>query len=95
LSLSHLEGFNIPIVEAMSQGRPSVVSDLPVHREIAQDGAVYLSQNDPAEAAKLMYELLTAPEQWNAKSEVAWLRSQAFTPRALALRVTDVYRSAC
>lgn len=94
LSMSHLEGFNIPVVEAMSQGTPLVLSDLAVHREVAADAADYVDRDDWESAAARMHDILTAPSTWSHYSEAAWRRSQAFSPAALAKRVVDVYRAA-
>lgn len=94
LSLSHLEGFNMPVVEAMTQGTPAVLSALAVHHEIAGPGAAYVAADDPAAAARAMRELLTDAARWTDQAHAAWRRAQIFSPAALAARVTDVYRSA-
>lgn len=95
LSLSHLEGFNMPVVEAMAQGTPAVLSALDVHEEVAGAGAEYVPADDPEAAARVIAELLTDPLRWTARSDAAWGRAQAFTPAALAARAIDVYRTAC
>lgn len=45
---SFVEGFGLPLVEALQQGIPVIASDLPVFREIAGDIPTYL---DPADRA--------------------------------------------
>jgi glycosyltransferase involved in cell wall biosynthesis len=42
------EGFGLPVIEALAVGTPVIASDLPAHREIAGDLAVY---RDPTDAA--------------------------------------------
>jgi len=41
LSPAYAESFGHPLLEAMSQGIPIVSADTPVHREVAQDSAIY------------------------------------------------------
>jgi len=48
---SIVEGFGLPLVEALSQGLPVIASDIPVFREIAKDSARYFSPTDPAALA--------------------------------------------
>lgn len=43
LAASLGEGFGLPLVEALTFGRPIVARDLPVFREVAGDNAVYFS----------------------------------------------------
>ena len=42
INLSSHEGFNIPIIEAANCGSPIILSDIPVHREIAGDAAMFV-----------------------------------------------------
>lgn len=37
------EGFGIPPLEAMASGRLAIISDIPVHREIFKDAAIYIT----------------------------------------------------
>ncbi len=39
------EGFGIPVIEAMSQNIPCVLSDIPVFREIGDDSVIYVNPN--------------------------------------------------
>lgn len=48
------EGFGLPIVEAGSQGSALLLSDIPVFREIAGDGASYFPVGDVARLSELL-----------------------------------------
>jgi glycosyltransferase involved in cell wall biosynthesis len=43
---SFAEGFGLPVIEALAVGTPVIASDLPAHREIAGDLAVYRDPTD-------------------------------------------------
>jgi glycosyltransferase involved in cell wall biosynthesis len=40
------EGFGLPVVEALTTGTPVLASDLPAHREVGEDLAIYLDPLD-------------------------------------------------
>lgn len=48
LLTSEMEGFGLPVVEALACGTPVVASDLPVLREVGGDVASYCGLEDPA-----------------------------------------------
>ncbi len=54
---SWYEGFGIPNVEAMSCGTPLIVSDIPVHREVIGDAALFVPPEDPKEWVRAMKQL--------------------------------------
>ncbi len=43
LHFSDSEGFNIPLLQAMSLGCPAIVKDIPVNREVSQNSALFIS----------------------------------------------------
>lgn len=63
ISASAAEGFGLPIVEAAQHGKPAIVSDIPVFREIAGKDAIYFSLQNPqtlADAIKFFCDLTDA-----------------------------------
>jgi glycosyltransferase involved in cell wall biosynthesis len=51
VSLSHDEGFGIPVLEALYCGCPVLLSDIPVYKECFADVALYTSDTNSKEAA--------------------------------------------
>jgi len=56
---SHVEGFGLPLVEAMQRGLPAMASDIPVFREIGGDYMAYFSLDNP----QSLTDLVRAMEQ--------------------------------
>ncbi len=52
LQLSHYEGFGMPVLEAMSYGKPVMCSDIPVFHEIAGDNVEYVDKDNPIEISE-------------------------------------------
>jgi alpha-1,2-rhamnosyltransferase len=69
---SYVEGFGLPLVEAMQRGLPAMGSDIPVFREIGGDYMAYFDLADPQSLANLVTDtersgVFPAPlslEQW-------------------------------
>ena len=58
---SRIEGFGIPPLEALHAGIPAVCSDIPVLREVCGNAVTYADPLDPADFARKIRELLSAP----------------------------------
>ena len=58
---SMAETFGFPMAEAMEAGIPLVVSDIPVHREICGDAALYFELGDPSSLADCVRRLDADP----------------------------------
>lgn len=69
---SHVEGFGLPLVEAMQRKLPVMASDIPVFREIGGNSMAYFELADPATLARLvtryedsgMLPIEGDPSQW-------------------------------
>ena len=57
-SMSFYEGFGLPTLEAMACGCPLLLSDIPPHREVAGDAAIYVDPNNPYEIQEKMTEMM-------------------------------------
>jgi glycosyltransferase involved in cell wall biosynthesis len=58
ISLSFYEGFNLPIIEALSTHALVIASDIPVNRELYKDSLIYSPLNNLREISKIMRETL-------------------------------------
>jgi len=52
------EGFGIPVIQALACGLPTIVSDIPVLREIAAEAVLYFDQNSKESIAAAMREVI-------------------------------------
>lgn len=57
VSASKAEGYGLPLAEALTLGVPAVVSDMPIFREVAGNGALYADPDNPSDFAKKVISL--------------------------------------
>jgi glycosyltransferase involved in cell wall biosynthesis len=53
---STYEGYGLPVAESLADGLPTIASDIPPHREIAGDAALYFEPGDSSALADLLDE---------------------------------------
>jgi len=92
---SFVEGFGLPLVEAMQRGLPVMASDIPVFREVCEDYAVYFDLDDSNSLTELIigYEAVDVFPAHRALDEWRWINwkqsaDQLFIPIAES-RKTD------
>lgn len=51
------EGYGLPVAESLALGVPAVVTDMPIFREVAGDGALYVDPQDPEAVAAAVSRL--------------------------------------
>ena len=90
---SSYEGFGIPILEAMAAGRPMVLSDIPVFREITQDSGIYFPHDDVESMAHAIEDVLSSSSERKHLVDYGNARVQAFSFHGLAAQVETLYRS--
>lgn len=74
LMASSVEGFGLPLVEAMHYGKPLFASDIPVFREVGDDYPVFFGLESPsllADAIEL-YEAGELPHDFTPRSWLSW-----------------------
>ena len=90
---SSYEGFGIPILEAMAAGRPMVLSDIPVFREITESRGVYFPHDDTEAMASAMEKVLSSSSDRVRLIEYGNGRVHAFSFNSLAAQLEGIYRS--
>lgn len=88
-----LEASVVPIVEALRAGIPMVLSDTPLHREAAADGALYVDPKALDEVADALADVLRDDDLRSEISERARRRAELFSEYAVAQRLIDIYSS--
>jgi glycosyltransferase involved in cell wall biosynthesis len=76
---AYAESFAHPLVEAMSSGLPVVASDLPVHREICGEAAIYFQRFSPEQLAERVCEVAGSPELAQRLAQKGLERSRGFS----------------
>ena len=91
---SRYEGFGLPVLEAMSRGRPVIASDIPAIAEVAGDAAILVDPPDLAAWAAAMERVATDPATAAWLSAAGTERAATFTPTRTAEGLLDVWRLA-
>lgn len=88
---SRLEGFSLPVLEALTAAAPLVASDIAVHREVAGDAAWYFPCGDAAACARACAAALSAPHD---RAAAAQARAAHYSWDHSADRLVDAWRAA-
>ena len=71
---STVEGFGLPLVEALNRRLPVIASDIPVFREIAGDAALYFRLDEDHDLARAVVEMdQRSAEFRSAASSFVWI----------------------
>ncbi|MGO2037753.1 MAG: glycosyltransferase family 4 protein [Brevibacterium sp.] len=92
VTASRAEGFGLPVIEAMAQGVPVAVSDIPIFHEIAGDAAVYFDPEDPSSVAARIADL-SDEIVWAEASAAGRVQSQKFDWEESAQALIGLIRS--
>jgi glycosyltransferase involved in cell wall biosynthesis len=94
VSASWEEGFGLPPLEAMAVGTPVLLSDLPVHREIAGGAALFVPPGDVPAWAAAMDTVFSCTQLRAELVRRGHERARNFTWERHADQLREVYRDA-
>ena len=87
------EGRPNVVLEAMAAERPLVVSDIPAHREVLDEGsALWVNPENPAAIAAAVLNVLDDPDAARRRAAAARTKVLQWTVSAAAAQYDDVYR---
>jgi alpha-1,3-rhamnosyl/mannosyltransferase len=87
------EGFHLPPLDAMSVGCPVIASDIPVHREVLGDAALFVAPHDAGAWAEAMRSLRDDPARRARLAEAGRRQALGFTWEASARALLRVFQS--
>jgi alpha-1,3-rhamnosyl/mannosyltransferase len=91
LAPSRGEGFDLPALEAGASGRAVICSDIPVHRELLGDGAVFFPPDDAETLARQIEDLWEREEERNRLGRAARQRAADFSWERMAGQLAALY----
>ena len=91
---SLVEGFGLPVLEAMSCGTPAITSNCPALRELAADCTLQVDPLDMEALSEPMTRMSSEPQLRKELSERGKQHAQSFSWRRTAQEVAAVYQEA-
>jgi glycosyltransferase involved in cell wall biosynthesis len=89
---SWYEGFGIPNIEAMFSGTPLIVSDIPVHREVIGDAAMFVLPSEPERWARAMTQMVEDAPLRDQLIQKGFARASLYDWKKTALKTWEVLR---
>ena len=87
------EGFGIPMLEAMSQKIPVLASNISVHLEVAEDGALYFDPRSVDEMQEKLYNILADKNSRENLINLAIKRLDFFSWKKSAEKMLEIYKN--
>jgi len=90
---SRLEGFGLPVLEAMACGAPVLCSEIPSLREVAADRALFFPVDGEVELADLLQRVLVESTSVESLRRTGQAHAARFTWARTAAATADCYRA--
>jgi len=85
------EPFGLSVLEAGQAGCALVLSDIPTHREIWTDAALFVPACDADAFARAVEDLLADPDERHELGQLARRRAALYSPERMARGMADIY----
>ncbi|MCA9392452.1 glycosyltransferase family 4 protein [candidate division WWE3 bacterium] len=92
VSASKEEGFGVPPLEAMAVGCPVLVSDIPVHREICGEGAMYFRLDDASDLSDKVTRMYNDEALRKEMAEKGQMQVKKYDWRLMANDTLSLYQ---
>ncbi len=93
VSPSFMEGFGLPALEAMANGCIVIASDIPAHREICGDAAIYFNPYDIEDMKEKLEACFNDLNHFSKNIDNGFERSKLFSWEKMAKETLAVYES--
>lgn len=90
---SFYEGFGVPLLEAMAVGTPVLASEIPSHKEIANEAALFFDPNSPRDLKEKLYQVCTDEVLKNNLRENGKTQARKFSWEKTAKKMLRVYHN--
>jgi len=88
---SLMEGFGLPVLEAMASGCPIACSRISSHEEICKDAAFYFDPKNPNDIADSMSEIISNTKEVKEHVSNGLQRSKSFSFEKMAKQTLAIY----
>lgn len=96
LSASTEEGFDYPVLEAKAEGIPTLISDIPVHREFHQDSSLFFPVDDDGSTmAEHVMSCLQDRDLWPQLSRAGFALAQQLSVQAQVESIESQFSQLC